>query len=183
MAKVYLVTQGCYSDYGIERAFSTRELAQAFIGEQEKPDSEWAPQIEEWELDEAANDCHQKVWSARIWFNSTPPDYFGGTRIAGNIESSGRASDKILPRGQRYTKVTLNQGDIQEKIGVKPARYGNYMDAVFKTIAIAYWANTESNVSQEHANKLAVEARQEWLRTHPETEEAQVDKLIERKRA
>lgn len=32
MATIYLVTSGCYSDYSIEAAFSSRELAEQFIG-------------------------------------------------------------------------------------------------------------------------------------------------------
>lgn len=50
--KVYVVTSGEYSSYGIDAIFSTRELAQKFID-----DSNYnkysAVNIEEWELDSA----------------------------------------------------------------------------------------------------------------------------------
>ena len=59
MSKIYIVSDGCYSDYGIRAVFSTREKAQAFIDEHAAP---WdgpgyarrldEPSIEEWVLDD-----------------------------------------------------------------------------------------------------------------------------------
>lgn len=52
MTTVYLVTSGSYSDYGIQGAYSTRELAQAAIDVMERPEMySDEPRIEEWELD------------------------------------------------------------------------------------------------------------------------------------
>lgn len=58
MNTIYIVTDGCYSDYGIRAVFSTREKAQAFIDEHAAP---WDgpgrarplddPSIEEWDMD------------------------------------------------------------------------------------------------------------------------------------
>ena len=45
MKKVYVVTSGCYSDYRIERVFSTRELAEEFC------DRDYDCGVEEYELD------------------------------------------------------------------------------------------------------------------------------------
>jgi hypothetical protein len=48
--KVYLVTSGSYSDYGVDAVFSNRETAQKFIDK--FPDSYGDKrEIEEWELD------------------------------------------------------------------------------------------------------------------------------------
>ena len=47
MAKVFIVTSGEYSDYGIDRVFSTRKLAEQYV---DTKDDDW--QIEEYELDE-----------------------------------------------------------------------------------------------------------------------------------
>lgn len=47
MAKVFIVTRGDYSDYGIERVFSTRQLAEAYLDNRDDES-----RIEEYELDE-----------------------------------------------------------------------------------------------------------------------------------
>jgi hypothetical protein len=52
MTTIYVVTSGLYDDYGIERLFSTYELAEAFIRRDENPlRFASTPTIEEWELD------------------------------------------------------------------------------------------------------------------------------------
>ena len=48
MGKVYIVTEGCYSDYCIVAAFSERGLADALV---EKLDAGEYPEVEEYELD------------------------------------------------------------------------------------------------------------------------------------
>jgi hypothetical protein len=51
MTKIFVVTSGAYSDYGIDTIFSTRELAQEFIDFFKKRDNWDVYKIEEWELD------------------------------------------------------------------------------------------------------------------------------------
>ena len=52
MSKVYIVTCGNYSDYGIEACFSTKQKAQEFIKNGKKIETFWGnPRIEEWDLD------------------------------------------------------------------------------------------------------------------------------------
>lgn len=46
--KVYVITRGWYSDYGIVAIFSTRKLAEEFL---KHPGVEDANDIDEWELD------------------------------------------------------------------------------------------------------------------------------------
>lgn len=50
MNKVFVVTSGDYSDYGIDAIFSTRDLAQAFI-DAFKANKWHEMDIEEWDLD------------------------------------------------------------------------------------------------------------------------------------
>lgn len=52
MTVIYVVTSGCYSDYGIQSMFSTKEKAQAFI-DTHKLGSYDDVNIEEWLLDNA----------------------------------------------------------------------------------------------------------------------------------
>lgn len=49
MNKVYVVTSGCYSDYGIEAIFSTKEFAEEFINSRSFNIPE---EIEEWCIDD-----------------------------------------------------------------------------------------------------------------------------------
>ena len=52
MAKVYIVTSGCYSDYTINACFSTKEKAQEYINNSKKTqDYSYDIGIEEYELD------------------------------------------------------------------------------------------------------------------------------------
>ena len=57
MTIIYVVTSGIYDDYGIERLFSTRELAEAFIRGDDNPTRRFpsTPTIEEWELDKSVS--------------------------------------------------------------------------------------------------------------------------------
>ena len=57
MNKVFVVTSGSYSDYGIDAIFTTRELAQSFIDAFEA-DKWHEMDIEEWDLD--PNKTHLK---------------------------------------------------------------------------------------------------------------------------
>lgn len=52
MNKVYIVTEGEYSDYQIEACFSTKKKAQEYIKNSKKVQGKYYyPDIEEWELD------------------------------------------------------------------------------------------------------------------------------------
>jgi len=57
MKKIFIVTSGAYSDYGIDAVFSTEELAQKFI-DSFKQDNYNDMYIEEWPLD--PNEQHLK---------------------------------------------------------------------------------------------------------------------------
>ena len=56
MSKVYIVTEGEYSDYRIEACFSTKKKAQEYVKNAEKiRSSYYYPYIEEWDLDEQSD--------------------------------------------------------------------------------------------------------------------------------
>lgn len=68
MAKVFIVTSGKYSDYGIERVFSTLELAEQYI---DTKDDDW--RIEEYELDEPI-ERETHIFSVRMRIDSKEVD-------------------------------------------------------------------------------------------------------------
>lgn len=52
MSKLYIVTEGEYSDYHIEACFSTKQKAQEYIKNSKEVEESWYyPEIEEWDLD------------------------------------------------------------------------------------------------------------------------------------
>lgn len=57
MDKIFIVTSGEYSGYGIEAVFSTEELAKKFIGSFSNTYSNM--EIEEWKLDPFSNEIKQ----------------------------------------------------------------------------------------------------------------------------
>ena len=65
MSKVYVITRGEYSGYGIERIFNTREAAEKYCAvDRDKYD---LPMIEEWNLEDGSNIICPNVYKA-IWF-------------------------------------------------------------------------------------------------------------------
>lgn len=67
--KVYVVTSGCYSDYRIERVFSTKELADDFC---DRYDNDY--QVVEYELDGEMPPREEKVFS--IWMQLDNKEVF-----------------------------------------------------------------------------------------------------------
>ena len=77
MAKqeVYVVTSGEYSDYGINRIFLDRDLAEVYcaVHHNDSPYDEDRPQIEVWEISDESDikvDKIYKVYKA-LWFSQT----------------------------------------------------------------------------------------------------------------
>lgn len=62
MNKVYVVTKGEYSDYGIERIFSTREAAEKYCATDK--DEYYSPMIEEWDLEDGSDIICPNVYKA-----------------------------------------------------------------------------------------------------------------------
>ena len=69
MKKIYVVTSGSYSDYGIDAIFDSRELAQSFIDSFDKSRG-WTDfnDIEEWELNpnEPELKMNRKAYNLRM---------------------------------------------------------------------------------------------------------------------
>lgn len=58
--KVYVVAEGCYSDYHIESIFSTRKQARNYVINRDRLWNEW--QIEEYELDDEYPETNDKLF-------------------------------------------------------------------------------------------------------------------------
>lgn len=69
MSKVYIVTEGEYSDYRIEACFSTKKKAQEYIKNAKQVNTRYYPDIEEWDLDEQSD----IVDVINIFFTFTSP--------------------------------------------------------------------------------------------------------------
>src|SRR5436190_8000413 len=118
---IYIVTEGTYSDYHIEGAFSSRERADEYVKIREGEKYRYEVSVEEYELDEELKKSYITIYKIRVLLHD------------------GRVDKEWEDRG--YFK-------------------DNYSNKViFRTEAIG-----ESVISKEHALKLAIEARQEWLR-------------------
>ena len=89
MSMIFIVVDGCYSDYGIRAVFSTREKAQVFIDEHAAP---WngpgyartldAPAIEEWDMDAEAPPERCQRFAVTL-------DHEGGTVYVGTVDRIG----------------------------------------------------------------------------------------------
>lgn len=67
---VYLVTSGCYSDYRVDAAFSSRKIAQNYIDKRLEKDHSYRDSgIEEYEIDALAKSEHFDVWYVRMWLD------------------------------------------------------------------------------------------------------------------
>lgn len=141
MTKVYAVTQGEYSDYHIVALYSTREKALEHIA---RYDAARKAGVEDWrlphtepeerELDVAIPPAPRVYWTADISLET------------GEIDSLDAPDydDQSEPHRGNYVEIT--EPDANAVYPLPPMGY-------------AY-----SCKSQKHAIKLAVEARQKWLR-------------------
>ena len=93
MKKIYVVTSGCYSDYRIERVFSTRELAEEFI------DHDAYCDIEEYVLDGEMPPRKEIVFSIMLDLNTK------------EVISLGTGNEKE----KDYVHVDVDSGQKQRK--------------------------------------------------------------------
>lgn len=119
---VYVVTAGCYSDYGIEAIFSTRELAEDYIVANPKKYSGYND-IAEWTVDERAGWVPRKGWYLHLGLSD------------GSVGNKGSETSTADPNARNEEPYFMPD-----------------------------YVRVTSYVSAEHALKLAVEARQAWLR-------------------
>jgi len=138
MKTIYIVTNGTYSDYSIGAVFSDREKAEVYLAEVKKIDDDEA-KIEEWPVDEQDEKIARQYWVSFI------------DPISGEIEHN----NPLYFPGPRYQWATPNQ---------KTGRCDNINDFPYSTGYIPNQITFTSFISQEHADKLAIEARQEFIR-------------------
>jgi hypothetical protein len=135
--KVYIVTSGCYSDYGIRAVSLSKRNAQAAIDAAKIADEWWAgdAEIEVWPVDEVL-----KMRKFTVW-------------LCGMLLDDGSI---VEPKAPGYCRSEFSEPfrSRVEQCGTRVPCYANR--PIVRVL---------SSVSQDHANKVAAEARQAWLRT------------------
>ena len=139
MKSVFVVTEGCYSDYTIEAVFSTRKLADMYV-QRHQMVSRWTQdwRVEEWPLDAwNKREVPRTVWSVCIDLKS------------GKITDRDSQTVLALPRA----RIPMNLRVTAEVLSNPPRDMkGGRHICVGSLVSVA------------HAEKLAAEARQKWLR-------------------
>jgi hypothetical protein len=152
MTKIFVVTSGEYSAYGIQAMFSTKELAEKYIdGQIDHHPKAWEKaddyNIEEWDLDqEHQPKQYTTEYRTKIWLKDG----------ALADESNSRYCVRENLRGYYFT---YGEADAVKKT----YPWGDYMEAPGQSMGVSY-------KSAKHALKLAVEGRQAWLRGEPTRE-------------
>ena len=128
--KIWIVTQGCYSDYHIVGAFTSHSLAKIIA-------SKIGGEAEEWDLDHHEQNQIADKNLYRVLIN----------------KKTGKLRRRIsLSQVYNYDRKLTSCHDAQDE--------PTYLD-------IQCWAR-----SPEHAYKIAVEQRQDWLKSLERTPEA-----------
>ena len=120
MKKVYVVTSGCYSNYSIERVFSTKELADDFC---DRYDNDY--QVEEYELDGEMPPREEKVFS--IWMQLDNKKVFSvGTR---NIREKDYVHVDVTQNSYKikYIEFCILSDSKERAIKVASERFGEVM--------------------------------------------------------
>lgn len=133
MAKVYIVTEGCYSDYHIEACFSTKKEAQKYIDNVKQIENFWdEPTIEEWELDGST----KIVKVVNVFFTFTSP--LSKHKYEEKIKSS--VDKDIECKAFDYGEKTLFYGSDFQQLHIKRIANPNKSieDEISKCIKIAY---------------------------------------------
>ena len=154
MTTIYVVTQGEYSDYGIDEMFSTKALAERYIN------GDPGLRIEEYELDKELEKISRPYYGCAVHLFACEegkdwPVWGRKTFRAGELVPSHFSSYcyKLATPMQRTEPSSFCYGPAVTGEEFKYLNHPEYGRIV-----------TTSFVSQEHANKLAVEAYQAWLR-------------------
>ncbi len=132
--KVWVVTEGSYSDFHIERIFSTEKKAVDFVGDNDDL------RIEEWSVDDAEG--------KKGTLNHIVSIDGAGNDFDRYVKSIGRIEDEHF-KGRTWV-------DSERMVG----------NQITGLVFVG-----ESPVNREHALKLAIELRQEWLRNGSPTPE------------
>lgn len=139
---IYIVTEGEYSDYSIRAVFTDKAKAEQYLQNIKLCHPHEKSQIEEWSTEEH-EEIARKCWRSEI-------DLVTGELNEVQYHHDGDED------GMYYSYVMASPTDRVSYLQPMeyPLRYNGHISN--------YWA--ASLVSQEHANKLVIEARQEFLR-------------------
>lgn len=134
---VYIITSGTYSDYTIYGVSASHKKAQESINLAKSADAYWASDatIEKWEVDSLLKSKVLSIWGCGILVDD------------GSIVEKTDDGDN-------------NKRLVEEPFRGRIVQYG---------VKIPYYngrkiIRVESSVSQKHAIKIAIEARQKWIR-------------------
>src|SRR5579872_4521142 len=155
MNKVYLVTHGDYSDYGVCAVFSTRELADKYVNGHNEYN------IEEWGLDDNTENAIRTSYTCAIGLQDSP--------------KRKNSWDKTYKAGEIYQQSSFAT---VANVSLRVPEDQELHDRSFKCLTVEHlngeeisrreeWRTdftVQSFVSAEHARKLAVEAYQAYLR-------------------
>ena len=147
--KIYLVSSGRYSDYSIDRVFSTLEKAEFWIG---ASGGDHGYAIEEFDVDQEPGMTHKQTWVSVFQFLGTRwiYSYDDKSRYAVEGEIDVRESHSDLTAAGTNDRTGKRKAYYCDGSGLFADKPHGYM-------------TFESYVSAEHAQKLAVEAKQEYM--------------------
>ena len=152
--KVYLVSDGCYSDYSIRGVFSTAELAESYRAVLAGDDSDSDAAVVEWEVDAEAGKVWRPCFRASINLSAIYHVFTGEVICeAGAIYNEDEGMALATPDARSKSPEALGAPH-RPVLGKPPSEVG---PGGARRVC--------SLVSAEHARKLAVEARQAWLRS------------------
>lgn len=95
--KVYILTDGDYSDYHVVGVFSTRELAEDYVNSSERYEMD---RIDEWEMDELQPDKDRKLFLISSDFNNidcriVEKDYYETVKVADIVCYRGKGTIRL----------------------------------------------------------------------------------------
>lgn len=143
--KVYIITTGSYSDYSIDRVYIDEEKAKFYYENLSKCQQD---------VQLAEYDCgvdYEDLVSMRTWHSNI--DLFSGEVKEAQSIWGDKYSDKECYEMVRPNSRVPSYQWGEHKIDL------DYPDRTYSQMSVF-----RSYLSQEHANKLAIEFRQGWLR-------------------
>jgi len=155
--KVYVITSGEYSDYGIIGVMSSLEAAQEYVDKHKQADNSKINDLEEYELDAInPNDLELiDYWEATIFIRDGLifKRYANHRGPGNNIEEEAKIHKVLIKKTPPVEELLEKQKEDSTKLFL--CKYHPWVaEDLIHTI---------SYKSQEHAVKLAVEARQKFL--------------------
>lgn len=125
MAKVYVVTEGCYSDYHIEAIFSDKNKADIHAALLNSTPGRDGAEVEEYELDDVEIDTNKKVIHYAV------VGYCRGevqrVNICDGIDGLIKFDQSIKINDDRYNWINVKTDDVEK---AKKIFYDKYAEAL-----------------------------------------------------